>query len=381
MTSTPLNVLFIVPSLKRGGAEVQVVELVSGLHSANFSKHLFTFEPGLDLLDRLDRANVLLHHWPRTNKYDYRSILEIAKIIDRHSIDIVHCTLQMSLLRGWLGARLSKRKPKLVVTLHTTVNISKKAELLNLAVMQWLMRSCDKVICVCHSQEKHWLKKFSFLVGRTRVIYNGIDTDKFNPDSHRVFKKALRDQLGISYQATIFCHIAGFRPEKGHSILLEAFSMLALRDKNAFLLFVGDGSLRHEIEERVRKANLTSRIYFLGNLADVRPAIAASDCTVLASTAVETFSIAMLESLAMGVPMVATNIGGTAEAVLHGETGLLVPANKPAAMADALTYMLEHYEKRRAMGAAARDLVITNFSAAKMISETERTLTEIVESP
>ena len=376
MTSTPLNVLFIVTSLKRGGAEVQVVELVSGLDPANFSKHLFTFEPGLDLLDRLDRATVSLHHWPRSNRCDYRSILEISKIIDKYNIDIVHCTLQMSLLRGWMGVRLSKRKPKLIVALHTTVNISKKAELLNLTVMQWLMRCCVKVICVCHSQELHWLNKFPFLAGKTRVIYNGIDTEKFKPNAHRAFGKALRDRLGIPIQAQVICHVAGFRPEKGHSILLEAFNLLAPHHKDACLLFVGDGPLRHKIEELVLKANLTSRVYFLGSLADIRPALAACDCTVLASTAVETFSIAMLESLAMEVPMVATSIGGTAEAVIHGRTGLLVSANQPGAMADALSYMLEHYEERQAMGAAGRDLVITDFSATKMLTEMERTLSE-----
>ena len=370
--------LFIVPSLKRGGAEVQVVELVSGLDPINFSKHLFAFEPGLDLLNRLDRASVSLHHWPRSNKYDYCSVLEIAKIIDKYSIDIVHCTLQMSLLRGWLGARLSKRKPKLVVALHTTVNISKKAELLNLVIMQWLMRSCDKVICVCHAQEKHWLKKFPLLAGATHVIYNGINTEKFKPDNHQASGKALRENLGIPIQAKVICHIAGFRPEKGHVILLDAFRMLAQRNPDTFLLFVGDGVLRPEIKERVRNVNLTNRVHFLGNITDVCPALAASDCSVLASTAVETFSIAMLESMAMRVPMVATNIGGTAEAVLHGQTGLLVPANEPTAMADALFYMLEHHEERRTMGNAGRNLVMRDFSAAKMISETERVLTDLV---
>jgi glycosyltransferase involved in cell wall biosynthesis len=364
-------VLFVLPSLLRGGAEVQTVALVNGLSPAQFEKYLVTFE-------RIDTESVRFTHSPRRSKFDRSPAREIAHLIDERQIDVVHCSLQIAMLMGWLAVRYSSRTPKLIVALHTTLNRNLKNELFDRFLYQWMMRGCDKVICVCNAQEKHWQRKFPFLVGKTQVIYNGVDTEQFDPEVHQQAGRTLRQQLGISEQAKVICHIAGFRTEKGHAILLDAFGMLAQRNQDAFLLFVGDGVLRPEIEERVRKANLTNRVHFLGNLTDVRPALAASDCSVLASTAVETFSIAMLESLAMRVPMVATNIGGAAEAVLHGRTGLLVPAGDATAMADALCSMLEHHEERQAMGAAGRNLVMRDFSAANMNRETERMLTEVV---
>lgn len=373
----PTKVLFVLPSLSRGGAEVQTVDLVNGLSPTQFEKCLVTFEKHLDQKERIDNKSVHFTHFTRRSKFDRLPAKEIARLIDKRQIDVVHCSLQIAMLMGWLAIRYSIRKPKLIVALHTTLNRNSKNELFDRILYQWLMRCCDKVICVCHAQEKHWQQKFPFLVGKTQVIYNGIDIEQFDYDISQQTGKTLRQHLAISEQAKVICHIAGFRPEKGHAILLKAFGMLAQRNPDAFLLFVGDGVLRPEIEGRVRKANLTNRVHFLGNISDVRPALAASVCSVLASTA-ETFSIAMLESLAMRVPVVATNIGGTAEAVLHGRTGLLVPVNDPAAMADALFYMLEHHEERQTMGAAGRQLVMRDFSTANMIRETERALTDVV---
>lgn len=372
------KVLFVLPSLSRGGAEVQTVDLVNGLSPTHFEKYLVTFETHLGQKERIATESVEFIHYPRQSRFDRCPAKKIARLIDERQIDVVHCSLQIAMLMGWLAVRYSSRKPKLVVVLHTTLNRNLKNELFDRLLYQWLMRGYDKVICVCHAQEKHWQRKFSFLVGKTQVIYNGVDTEQFNPEIHQQTGRTLRHLLGISEQVKVICHIAGFRPEKGHTVLLDAFGMLARDNQDVLLLFVGDGVLRPEIEERARKANLTNRVHFLGNLADVRPALAASDCSVLASTG-ETFSIAMLESLAMRVPVVATDIGGTAEAVLHGKTGLLVPANKPTAMADALHYMLQHHEERQTMGAAGRSLVMRDFSAANMIRETERALTNVME--
>ena len=282
---SPIKVLFVLPSLSRGGAEVQTVDLVNGLSPTQFEKCLVTFEKHLGQKDRIDTESVHFTHFPRRLKFDRSPAREIARLIDERQIDVMHCSLQIAMLMGWLAARYSSRKPKLIVALHTTLNRNLKNELFDRLLYQWMMRGYDKVICVCHAQEKYWQRKFPFLVGKTQVIYNGVDTEQFDPEVHQQTGRTLRQLLGISEQAKVICHIAGFRPEKGHTILLDAFGMLAKDNQNAFLLFVGDGVLRPEIEGQVWKANLTNRVHFLGNLTDVRPALAASNCSVLASTA------------------------------------------------------------------------------------------------
>jgi glycosyltransferase involved in cell wall biosynthesis len=145
--------------------------------------------------------------------------------------------------------------------------------------------------------------------------------------------------------------------------LITAFGRLG---GDVHLFLAGDGERRAAIELLVESSGLADRVHFLGNVADVRPLLKATDVSVLASTAVETFSIAMLESFAMGVPMVAPDIGGLSEAIFQGRTGWIFPAGD----ADGLTGLLEQAvhdrERLKAMGGHARALVEQKFSKEVM---------------
>jgi len=372
-----IRAIFVLPSLKRGGAEVQVLNLVNNLDPIRFDKHLFVFERQVDQIDRIDRAQVRFHHHPRRHKFDLAPIMQLARLIEEQRIDIVHCSLQIALFVGWLAICLAKHKPRLVLALHTTVNHNRRDEWFNKLLYQWLMRSCDRIICVCKAQESYWQGKYPFLRGRTTVIYNGVDAEWFDPDKARIAGAQLRERYGVPADAFVACCIAGFRPEKGHGHLLQAFKQVVSNCPNAYLLLAGDGVLRKEMELLAAEAGLSRHVIFLGLLSDVRPLLAASDVSVIASTAVETFSIAMLESLAMGVPMVATDIGGTAEAIREPHTGLLVPADDVERLAGALERMRSVPRARHTMGEAGRGLVMREFSSATMTDATARLFEEV----
>ncbi|HHJ35543.1 MAG TPA: hypothetical protein ENJ87_07240, partial [Gammaproteobacteria bacterium] len=102
--------LFLVPSLRRAGAETQALDLVNGLDNSLFEKHLFTFHRVLEQLDRLDRDHIQFYNYPRRYKFDLAPIRQMAQLIDREKIDVIHCTLQFSLLLAWLARLLSRRK-------------------------------------------------------------------------------------------------------------------------------------------------------------------------------------------------------------------------------------------------------------------------------
>lgn len=371
------KMLFVVPSLARAGAETQLVELVNGLNGADFGKYLFAFEKNLDLLPRVDGQHVVFHHNPRRNKYDLSASRAIARLIDSAGIDIVHCSLQIALLMSWMGLMRARRKPRLVLALHTTLNRNRKADWFDRALYQWLMRRCALVICVCKAQQTHWHKKFPFLRDRTRVIYNGVDTRHFSRCGFVNAAAELRRALEIPLQAVVFSHVAAFRPEKGHRILVESFAHLLRDGASAYLLFAGDGVLRTEIEQQAGQLGITANIRFLGSVADVRPLLAASNCAVIPSTA-ETFSMAMLEAMAMELPVVATDVGGTREAVLHGRTGLLVPPSDTPALTRALHEMLHAADARQSMGKAARRWAERRFTRDAMVRETQALLESVV---
>ena len=139
---------------------------------------------------------------------------------------------------------------------------------------------------------------------------------------------------------------------------------------SAYLLLAGRGELEQDIRRYVADKGIGQRVRFVGELSDVRPLLAASNVSVLASFAVETFSMAMLESMSMGVAVVVTDIGGLAEAVVNGETGVVVPVRDNDALANALKACADDPASLAVMGESARQRVIQRFSRQAMIEQT-----------
>jgi glycosyltransferase involved in cell wall biosynthesis len=369
MIKRKIKILFIVPSLARAGAETQIINLINSLSRNRFKPYLLCYLSDLEQLNRLDQKNVTFIHCHRHGKIGLNVFTKIVDLINEEEIDIVHCTMQNSLFYGWFSRLFSKRKVKLVAAIHRTVSQSKLGEISDKYFYRWFLKTCDKIIFVCDTQKEYWIKKYPFLSKISCVIYNGIDTSYFNPDVYKNEKINLRELYNISDNDFVISCIANFRPEKSHEILLKAFSNLK---SNTFLFLVGEGRCRPIIEKTVEDNNLSDRVFFLGILKDVRPVLAASDVTAIASTSVETFSMAMLESLSMGVPMVVSNIGGLREAIIPGKTGYLVPVKDWRNYAKALIYFSENKEKAEKMKHNCRELIIQKFSEQSMVKNTEK---------
>jgi glycosyltransferase involved in cell wall biosynthesis len=372
------RILFVVPSLRRAGAETQVIDLANALDSDRFEKHLACFEAGLDQVDRVDQHSVTLHRLARHRKLDLSLAARIAELIDDYHIDLVHCTLQISLFFAFLARWRARTSSRLIAAVHTTVNRSWRDEMYDRLLYRRMLARCDRVQFVCNAQSRFWTAKYPELARRAAVVYNGVDPARYDSTDAVPAARALRERLGIESSERVVACIAGLRPEKGHAFLLEAF---ARQRGNQRLLLAGDGPERPRIERLLAELGMKGRVVLLGNVADVRPVIAASDVTVLASTAVETFSIAMLESMAMEVPMVATDIGGLSEAIIPGETGDLVAPADVAGLSRALQRMLDDDDGRRRMGLNARRLVRERFSLSAMADATAGLITSALREP
>ena len=372
-----MKVLFIVPSLRRAGAETQVVDLVNALRDPEIQCQLLCFQPDLSQRDRIPDA-VRFHHVPRRSKYDISYISGIARIIDREEIDVIHCTLEFSVLVGWLSIRRARRTPRLIGAIHTTLIRNLKEQLHDRLIYQWIFRQCDSIVFVCQKQADFWLERYPFLAMNSTVIHNGIDLERFSGDFRHQKASDIPGHLAVPADAYIISCIAGFRPEKRHDLLLAAFGRL---DAKAHLYLAGDGALRSSVESLVDQMGLQERVHFLGIIDDVRPLLLATDITVLASTAVETFSIAMLESMAMGVPMVAPDIGGLSEAIVHDQTGWIYPAGDVDRLAGLLAKGAQDRAKLKAMGALARQRVEKYFSRDVMADSTASLLRTVAGAP
>lgn len=362
--------LFLVPSLTRAGAEKQVVDLVNGLSLKGVPCHLSSFETNRDQLDRVDLNAVVYHQLSRNKKLDWGLVRSLARIIDTEKIDVLHCTLSIAIFYGALAILFSKTKPALIAGVHTTISRTRKDESIERWVYRWIYRYAARVVFVCHRQKEHWLARDSFLTKNSEVIYNGVDPDHFSEHHAKDAGEALRKQLNIPQEAPVFCCIAAFRPEKAQGNIVQSLASLSEKYPDAHAVFAGEGGEKARVEKIVQELGLAERVHFLGNIPDVRPVLATSTFSVIASTAVETFSFAMLESMSMGTPVLSSRIGGADEAVIPGKTGYLVEPGNIGELTQAMEDFLGNMTNSRQLGENSREMVEQIFSMDTMIERT-----------
>jgi glycosyltransferase involved in cell wall biosynthesis len=222
-------------------------------------------------------------------------------------------------------------------------------------------------IIACSDAAKETLTNYEKVDTRKiTVIYNGTSIDKFrsyNIEQRRQIRENLKieDKIVLSYTAHL-------RPEKGHKYLLEAISEIKDQYTNVVLLLMGDGVLRSDLDALTRQLNIEDKVRFLGYRKDIPELLSAADIYVHTSV-VEGFGIAIIEAMAIGLPVVATNVGGIPEIITNGENGILVPPENPQALAKAIVDLIEHPEKRKILVEKGKQHVKANFTYQIMVKE------------
>jgi glycosyltransferase involved in cell wall biosynthesis len=199
------------------------------------------------------------------------------------------------------------------------------------------------------------------------LLYNGIDTEKFCVNHNRdVFRK----DLGFSETSIIIIIVANLIPYKGHvDMLLGLSEVIKQLPKEWNLLCVGrDDGIQYDLEKQAHELGIEKNIIFLGQRMDIPELLAASDIAVLCSHQ-EGFSNSILESMAAGLPMVVTDVGGNSEAVEDGVNGLVVPAHNPQKLGDAIATLANNKDMRKKMGVAGRCIVEEKFTLSKCVQQ------------
>jgi glycosyltransferase involved in cell wall biosynthesis len=173
--------------------------------------------------------------------------------------------------------------------------------------------------------------------------------------------------LGLREDAFVFGIVARLSPAKDHAHLLRAFAGLAAVDTRVRLVVVGDGELRADLLQLVRELGVKDRVVLTGSREDIATLLGAFDCFVLSSYT-EGLAMTLLEAMAAELPLVATRVGGNAEVVVDGETGIVVPARDTARLSEAMQWMSTHPAEARAMGARGRERAQARFSVEAMVS-------------
>jgi len=230
----------------------------------------------------------------------------------------------------------------------------------------------DRVVAVSDDARKVALEVERIEPHRLVMIRNGVDTKKVRPGDGA----PVRQTLGVAADAFHVGCVARLSLEKDHATLLHALVFLRARLPRACLTLVGDGALRRDLEQLAEHLGVRDAVRFVGFSNDVASLLPAFDVFALASRT-EGTSLTLLEAAAAALPIVATRVGGNAEIVMDGESGLLVPAGQPRAFAEALEAVAMRKD-RRAMGARGREEVIARYDLAKMVAAYDTLYTEVL---
>lgn len=344
---------------------VQMCSLLQG--SGDFDVHVASLSPDGVLRPLIEQLNVPVIDFPLQSFYG-RSMMQQTKrfvsYLKQHQIKIVHSHDFYSNIFGMGGAALAGIRGRIASKRETTGTRTRAQRTTELGAF----KLAQAVVANAGAVKEH-LIDLGVSKQKIEIIYNGLDLKRF-PQNGDARHAAQRLNLAALNGRTVITMVANFEYRvKDHAMLLRAAQKVKQDAPEAMFVIAGDGELRPETEKLAADLGLQDSCLFLGRCATVPDLLAASDICVLSSQA-EGFSNSILEYMAAGRPVVATNVGGASEAIVEGENGHLVNAGDDRMMAERLTSLLRNPETRRAMGAKGRLVVEQKFSCENRLAKT-----------
>jgi glycosyltransferase involved in cell wall biosynthesis len=373
-----LRILFVTSSLEHGGAERHTVTLLNRLGERGHDVHLAFIKPRRAQLERLrlpPTGSVACLHARR--HLDRAALAALARAIETLAPTVIVAANEYALLYSTLARWRVRSKSPLVVTYHALRAFGAK-EWLKLAACRPLFWAAQCAVFVCEAQRRRWRRRALF-ARRNEVIVNGVDVDAFADRATPAERVALRRKLEFADADYIIAMTAALRPEKNHVQLVDAVALLRAAGIPARALMIGDGETRGAIEGRARALGIFEHVSITGLTPDVRPFVAAADVVALCSFT-EALSLAALEAMALGKPVVHSAVGGAAELIAPGSTGYLFPVGDTPALVDKLAVLADP-SLRHAMGQRARAAVVKSFSESAMVDAYERLLLKLATPP
>ena len=347
--------MHLVHSFGFGGMEVGVAKLTNAIDPSIVRSSICSCRPSDALKYRL-RPEVRLFELDRQPGHDVRIVGELYKLFRRERPTVLHTHGWATIGEGLVAARLAG-VPYIVHGEHGTL----VTRPLNAAVQRWAWKRVDRVLSVSSRLRERMVRDIGFPADRIQVIRNGVDTARFNP-RHRA---AARTSFGLGPNDLLIGTAGRLVPVKDQASMLRSWALLRSRG-HAFRAFIaGVGPLKDELTALAASLGLDN-VEFLGTRPDVEQVLAAMDVFVLSSES-EGLSNTIQEAMSSGVPVVATHVGGADELVADGETGLLVPAKEPEALANAIEILLNDAPRRARMSSAGRHRAEAEFPLDGMI--------------
>lgn len=362
------NLLHIVLSLEIGGLEMFVKKFITGLAGEYNQSVLCLDKKGIwgHEIEAGGKEVFLIRR--KQNGTDWFLPFKIASLLKRKNVDIIHTHNFTPNFYGVISAKLAG-VPVVINTQHNSRFFPCKT-LRRLGFKATSMLT-SKIACVSQTAQKSLVNLGRINSSKIEIIINGIDCNELSPSPNR---QVLAKLIPEPEKDKIIGIVGRLSPEKDHKTLLKAFAIIQNKLTNVKLIIVGDGNTKQDLEKTVKEMQLDKKVFFLGARTDVRLLLNSFDLFVLSSIT-EGVSLALLEAMACGLPVVATNVGGNSEIVQDGESGIIVPAQNHRKLSDAILEILSSKQVAAKMGQVGRKRVLEKFSMTSMLKN-YRTLYE-----
>jgi glycosyltransferase involved in cell wall biosynthesis len=295
--------------------------------------------------------------------FDWRWGREFFRFLRTNRVDVVHAHEFTANTYGALVARLAG--VPVIATVHG------KSYYLDQLKRRLAYRAASRMatmVAVSEDLKRFLVSNLNMPPARVRVVYNGVpDFDSL----HSSEVERLRKEIDVPCNHKIVGVFGSFYTVKGHTYLLQAIPDIVKRVGRVTFLFAGRGELEPEIKRQASELGIQEHVRFLGFRNDIPRLLSLLDLFVLPSLS-EGLSIAILEAMAAGIPVVATEVGGNPELILNGETGYLVPPMNPSALSIQVAAVLEDDRLRVRLGQASQRRVKDRFSLATMVKQYEQ---------
>lgn len=371
-----INLLYVITKLELGGAQKQLISLIGGLDKERYNIFLFTAKDGLLINEASAIKGLILKQSrflerPINIFKDVLAFVEILSFIKKNRIQIVHTHSSKAGILGRIAARVAC-VPAIIHTVHGWSFHDYQPRLANYFYTT-LEKICatftNKLVVVSSFDKEKGLKK---LVGREDqyiIIRYGIKGNEFRDQSMR---SAARRSLGLNETDLAIGTVACFKPQKSPLDFIKIASTIKKSIPNTKFIMVGDGLLRRKAEVLIKRLDLGGQIILTGWRNDMVFVLSALDIFVLTSLW-EGLPIAVLEAMAAGVPVVATDTGVIREIIENGKTGYLVKVGDRQSMQNRVEALLKDRQKMNEFIRLSREKVNSEeFLLRRMVKDTEK---------
>lgn len=372
-----MDVVRIIARLNIGGPALHVLNVSAGLadrystllvvgevDSGEAEVDIEVLAPGVEVY-RIPELGRKIHLWD-----DLVAFVKLVRLLRRTRPTIVHTHTAKAGTLGRLAA-VAAGAPVRVHTFHGHVfrgYFGRWTTRVFLLVERILARVSTRIVAISESQADELAEQFRICDrDRLEVIPLGLELDRFHPTSSAPLRPEFRAEIGVGDDPVVTI-VGRLAPIKNHDLFLEAAARLRTSGRRVVFLVVGGGTEEARLKERARDLDVGDCVYFLGWRSDLDRIYAGSDLVVLTSNN-EGTPVSLIEALAAGRAVVATDVGGVRDVLENGRLGILVPPGDASALAEAIAGLLDQPELRRELGSLGAAAAPRRFGAGRLVRD------------